>query len=81
MHDTIKAASEIIGTWQLSLAQIHEGQVMKKPLEILASPEHDLSEEVGRRYRLQRAKRNKSAFSFIPTAIKMIDLLILLMGT
>ncbi len=79
LSDIVKVASKIIGTQQLSLSDIYNRQVYRKAQSILASTDHPLLGELvllpsGRRYRFPRVRSNRFKFSFIPSAINVLNL-------
>ena len=78
INSIVKAASKVMGVPQTQLAVIYDRQVLRKARAILANTGHPLHREFeslpsGRRFRVPRAKCNRSRNSFVSRAITLLN--------
>ena len=74
----VNQASKIIGRKQLSLDQLHYTAVRRKAGRIIADRTHPLNRQFkllpsGRRFDVPLAKKNLFKFSFVPTAVSILN--------
>ena len=74
----VKGASKIIGVYQAQLSVVYEQQVLRIAKNIIGSPAHPLHRAfellpLGRRYRSPPGPNNRFRYSFVPTAIGLLN--------